>query len=92
MLRVRGSTEPDRVTLYFDKRGWSGESRSHAEVVEVFRPRQGWKRMAGHRRVSRELLEVLSVEGITKITLRVRYSGSRVVSADFNVSDLLRKR
>lgn len=89
MLKVHGSTEPDIVSRYFDKRGWSGEPRTHAEVVEVYRPRWGWQRLAQRRRVSEDLVMVYEAEGITAITLRCRYGGSRVVSAEFTVEELL---
>lgn len=84
------STEPERVSKYFDKRGWDGESRTHAEVSEVFRPSTGWSIYTGRKkRISEEWLLVAQAEGITSITLRVRYADRRTVAADFGVKELL---
>lgn len=89
MLKVRGSTEPDRISRHFDRCGWEGEARTHAEVVEAFHSRNGWHRLASRKRISEDLLRVMAVEGYTRITVRSRYGGSRVVSADFRIADLL---
>ena len=89
MLTTSANTEPDMVSQYFDKRGWPTDSRNHAEVVEVFRPRAGWSRFSPRKCVSNELLHVLAAEGVTLVTLRCRYSNSRTVSADFKIGQLL---
>lgn len=88
MLKIHGSTEPEIISDYFDRRGWPGEARTHAEVVEVYRPRIGWRRFSPRKNVSDELLEVFAAEGITKVTLRSRYAGSRVISADFRIEEV----
>ena len=86
------STEPDPIRRYFDQRGWSSdETRSHAEVVETFTPRYGWQRNASRRKISHDWLLVAQAEGITRVTLRVRYSDRRPVTADFSVTELLRE-
>ena len=89
MLVTNASTEPGRVREYFDKRGWDGETRSHAEIAEVFTPGIGWKRHAGHKKVSRDRLLAAQADGVTSVSLRVRYSDRRPVTADFSVNELL---
>lgn len=88
---VTVSTEPERISKYFDKRGWPGESRTHAEVSEVFRPTTGWRIYTGPKKVSEEWLLGAEAQGITSITVRVRYSDRRTISADFGVKELLTK-
>lgn len=89
MLLTNSSTEPGRVREYFDSRGWDGETRSHAEIAEVFTPDTGWKRHAGRKRVSRDRLLAAQAAGVTSVSLRVRYSDRRPVTADFSVKELL---
>lgn len=89
MLTTTVCTEPDVVSRYFDKREWSGEVRGHAEVAESFRPKYGWQIVTGRKKISQEWLLMAEAEGITRVTLRVRYPGSRVVTSVFPVAELL---
>ena len=88
MLTATVNNEPDVVSRYFDRRSWADEARSHAEVVEVFRPHIGWQRYPGRKKINEELLLLLAADGVTAVTLRVRYAASRVVSADFTMTEL----
>jgi hypothetical protein len=84
------SVEPRRVQEYFDARGWSNEPRSHAEVAQVYRRGTGWKILPGRTKISHDWLLKAKADGITSITLRVRYTERRTVTADFSVKELSR--
>jgi hypothetical protein len=87
-LICTASTEPGQVCRYFDNRGWADEPRSHAEVREIYVPSVGWRRTTT-KKVSPEWLMNALAEGVTRVSLRVRYSDRRCVTADFSIVSLL---
>ena len=89
MLVTSASTEPRRVSGYFDQRGWPSEVRSHAEVSQTFQPNYGWRIKTGRTKISQDWLLVAQAEGITQVTLRERFADRRTVTADFSVAELL---
>ena len=89
MLITNASTEPTGVRRYFDSRGWTSEPRGHAEVTQALYPDVGWRIVIGRKKISRDWLITAQADGVTAVTLRVRYSDRRQVTADFTITELL---